>query len=73
MYTTEKFPAANSLPSNAIVVLRNVAQNSLERREAREYLTAPSSRSPATVQETPVTRRQLKTRTCQVRGRGEII
>ena len=56
MYTTEKFPAANSLPSRAIVVL-----------------TDPSSRSPATVQETPVTRRQLKTR-CQVRGeRGEMI
>ena len=31
MYTTEKFPAANSLPSSAIVVLRNVGQNYRER------------------------------------------
>ena len=35
MYTTEKFPAANSLPSSAIVVLRNVGQNYRERREVR--------------------------------------
>ena len=39
-------------------------------REVREYLTAPSSRSPATVQETPVTSRQLQTRKGQLRKAG---
>ena len=36
--------------------------------ELRDYLRAPSSRSPATVQETPVTRRQLEAMTSQVTG-----
>ena len=73
MYTTEKFPAANSLPSNAMVVLDNVGHSyHTEMGEEREYLTVPSSRSPATVQETPVTSRQQARKARQAAGPGVV-
>ena len=58
MYTTEKLPAAKNFPNKAIVVLNN--QMKIENFMISANLTVPGSKKLATMQEAPVTSRQLK-------------
>ena len=60
MYTTEKFPAAKNFPNKAIVVLNN--QMKIENFMISANLTVPGSRKLATMQEAPVTSKQLLVR-----------